>query len=241
MVNGADDETSIDIEVLPAWYETWWAKLFYIAVGTIIVVLTFKRIKRNAEKELRRVRNEKERELREQQLQFTVDEEQKEKEIIKLRNGQLEMELKHKSGQLADNALNLIRKNDILNALDADMAELYKSVRSDAVKSEITKRISDMRRNIHTHLVDDDNWDKFEENFNIVYDNFTRKLTDRYPDLKKIDLKLCVYLRMGLSSKEMASLLNTSVHSIETARYRLRKKLDLESGTNLLDFIQRFA
>lgn len=241
MVNGTDDVTSIDIEVLPAWYETWWAKLFYIAVVAIIVIMTFKRIKRNAEKELRRVRNEKERELREQQLQFTVDEEQKEKEIIKLRNGQLEMELKHKSGQLADNALNLIRKNDILNALDADMAELYKSVRSDTVKSEITKKISDMRRNIRTHMVDDDNWDKFEENFNIVYDNFTRKLTDRYPDLKKIDLKLCVYLRMGLSSKEMASLLNTSVHSIETARYRLRKKLNLESGANLLDFVQRFA
>lgn len=240
LVNGADDITSIDIEVLPAWYETWWAKLFYIAAAITVIYLVFKRIKRNAEKELRRVRYEKERQLREQQLQFTVDEEQKEKEIIKLRNGQLEMELKHKSGQLADNALNLIRKNDILNALDADMEELHKSVRSNAVKSEIAKKISDMRRNIRTHMVDDDNWDKFEENFNIVYDNFTRKLTDRYPDLKKIDLKLCVYLRMGLSSKEMASLLNTSVHSIETARYRLRKKLNLESGTNLLDFIGRF-
>lgn len=241
LVNGADDITSIDIEVLPAWYETWWAKLLYVVAALVAVYLAFMRIKRNAEKELRRVRNEKERQLREQQLQFTVDEEQKEKEIIKLRNGQLEMELKHKSGQLADNALNLIRKNDILNALDTDMEELYKSVRSNAVKSDIAKRISDMRRNIRTHMVDDDNWDKFEENFNIVYDNFTRKLTARYPDLKKIDLKLCVYLRMGLSSKEMASLLNTSVHSIETARYRLRKKLNLESGTNLLDFIQKFA
>ena len=60
---------------------------------------------------------------------------------------------------------------------------------------------------------------------------------EQFPDLKKNDLKLCVYLRMGLSSKEMASLLNTSVRSIETARYRLRKKLSIGSGDNLLEFI----
>ena len=77
----------------------------------------------------------------------------------------------------------------------------------------------------------------FEENFNLVYDNFTQKLMEQFPDLKKNDLKLCVYLRMGLSSKEMASLLNTSVRSIETARYRLRKKLNIGSGDNLLEFI----
>ena len=66
------------------------------------------------------------------------------------------------------------------------------------------------------------------------------RLVKRFPDLKINDRKLCAYLRMGLSSKEMASLLNTSVRSIETARYRLRKKLNLETGDNLTDFIQHF-
>ena len=86
---------------------------------------------------------------------------------------------------------------------------------------------------------DDDNWEKFRDNFNMVYDNFMHQLTTHFPDLKKNDLKLCAYLRMGLSSKEMASLLNTSVRSIETARYRLRKKLNLGQGENLTSFIQR--
>lgn len=180
---------------------------------------------------------EQEQQLREQQLQFKVDEEQRENEIIKLRNGQLEIELKHKSGELADNAINLVRKNDMLQAIDTEMEELYKSVRTDADTSAIKKKVSDIRRNIRTHMTDDSNWDKFEENFNLVYDNFTQKLMEQFPDLKKNDLKLCVYLRMGLSSKEMASLLNTSVRSIETARYRLRKKLSIGSGDNLLEFI----
>ena len=62
---------------------------------------------------------------------------------------------------------------------------------------------------------DDANWEKFEENFNLVYDNFMVKILEKFPDLKKNDRKLCAYLRMGLSSKEMASLMNTSVRSID--------------------------
>ena len=85
---------------------------------------------------------------------------------------------------------------------------------------------------------DDDNWDKFEENFNLVYDNFMAKLLARFPDLNKNERKLCAYLRLGLSSKEIASLLNISLRSVETFRYRLRKKLGLEQGESMTDFFQ---
>ena len=78
------------------------------------------------------------------------------------------------------------------------------------------------------------------QNFNMVYNNFMMKLDQNYPDLKLIDKKLCAYLRMGLSSKEMAQLLNTSERSIETVRYRLRKKLGIGSGENLSEFIKNF-
>ncbi len=79
---------------------------------------------------------------------------------------------------------------------------------------------SQMQRHLRWRLcLRDENWEKFEENFNLVYDNYMKKLCERFPQLKIFDRKLCAYLRMGLSSKEMASLLNTSVRSIETARY----------------------
>lgn len=241
LVDGTESESQIVIRILPAWYETWWAYLLYIILIVTGVWALLRYMKMRAEKELRKVKKEKERQMKEQQMEFHLAEEKKEKELAKLRSKQLEVELKHKSSELSDSAMNLVRKNDMLQAIDQNMEQLSESVRREETKARLVKKIGDIRKEIKMHMNDDDNWNKFEENFNLVYDNFSQKIMEAFPQLKKSDLKLCVYLRMGLSSKEMASLLNTSVRSIETARYRLRKKLDIDTGSNLTDFIQSFG
>lgn len=240
LVTGEVQETSLVIHILPAWYETWWANVLYFLLVATAVYYAYKYLRRRADRELRRARREQERQLREQQAQFQIKEEKRRKELAELRNNQLEVELKHKSSELADSIMNLVRKNDMIQEIDALMQELSDTVKHEERKAIVTKKISDIRRGIRMNMSDDDNWEKFIENFNMVYDNFMKELTARYPDLKKNDLKLCAYLRMGLSSKEMASLLNTSVRSIETARYRLRRKLNLDQGDNLTTFIQSF-
>ena len=237
-VTGQVSELSMNLRVLPAWYETPAAYFIYLLLAVFCLYYLYRYMQRRSEQKLARLKEEKERQLKEQRAQFLIQEEKKEKELVELRNEQLTVELKHKSGELADSTMNLVRKNDMLKAIDEQMAALSESVRGEDTKSSLTKKINDIRRGIKGNMADDDNWEKFQENFNLVYDNFMQKLTSRYPTLKKNDLKLCAYLKMGLSSKEMASLLNTSVRSIETARYRLRKKLELESGDNLTVFIQ---
>ena len=241
LVDGTESESQIVIRILPAWYETWWAYLLYIILAVTGMWALLRYMNLRAEKELRKVKKEKERQMKEQQMEFHLAEEKKEKELAKLRSKQLEVELKHKSSELSDSAMNLVRKNDMLQAIDQNMEQLSESVRREEAKAHLVKKIGDIRKEIKMHMNDDDNWNKFEENFNLVYDNFSQKIMEAFPQLKKSDLKLCVYLRMGLSSKEMASLLNTSVRSIETARYRLRKKLDIDTGSNLTDFIQSFG
>ena len=176
-----------------------------------------------------------------EQQRFEMEQTKKENELARLRNEQLEVELKHRQSELADSTMNLMRKNDMLQALDTQMDELSECVRREDPKNNITKKIKDIRHDIQQNINEDDNWEKFEESFNLVYDNYMKRLVARFPDLKMNDRKLCAYLRMGLSSKEMASLLNTSVRSIETARYRLRKKLGMEQGDNLTEFIQSFG
>lgn len=172
---------------------------------------------------------------------MAIERAERKAEMIEVKNEQLQTELKHKSNELAGSTMNLIHHNDILQKLDESMQDLSEAVRREDKKTVVTGKITEIRNNLQTYLNDDDGWSKFEENFNLVYDDFMKKLTDQFTTLKMSDRKLCAYLRMGLSSKEMASLLNMSVRSIETARYRLRKKLNLEAGDNLTDFIQNFG
>jgi DNA-binding CsgD family transcriptional regulator len=240
-ISGKTQETQMTITVLPAWYETYLAYLIYMII--IIAALRYFIIylKTRADRELKRVKEEQERKLKEQETKLQMEKEKRERELAEMRNQQLNTELKHKSSELADSTMNLIRKNDMLQSMDEDMQNLSESVRREDAKAKITKKIIEIRKGIQSNMTEDDNWEKFEENFNLVYDDFMTKLLIRFPDLKTNERKLCAYLRMGLSSKEMASLLNASVRSMETARYRLRKKLGLEGGDNLTNFIQELG
>ena len=222
-ISGKTQETSIVITILPAWYETALAYLIYVLLACFTLYRLTKYLKFRAEREL------------------MIERTKQKAEITQMQNEKLQTELKHKSSELASSTMSSIHQNDILQKLDEEMAALSESVRREDKKSTVTAKINDIRNNLQSNLNNDEGWEKFEENFNIVYDDFIKKLTAKYSNLKTSDRKLCAYLRMGLSSKEMAALLNMSVRSIETARYRLRKKLNLENGENLTDFIQNFS
>jgi DNA-binding CsgD family transcriptional regulator len=92
-------------------------------------------------------------------------------------------------------------------------------------------------RLIDKHLVPNQHWEHFEELFNQLHENFMQRLKDQYPQLTSRDLKLCAYLRMNLDSKEIASLMGLSVRGAEDLRYRVRKKMQLDTTTNLAEFI----
>lgn len=97
-----------------------------------------------------------------------------------------------------------------------------------------------MRENIDSNIRHDDDWKKFEKNFDIVYDEYLTRLGNTFPELTVSDKKLCAYLKMDLSSKEIAPLMNLTYRSVEMMRYRLRKKLNLSREQNLIEFLQRF-
>jgi DNA-binding CsgD family transcriptional regulator len=83
----------------------------------------------------------------------------------------------------------------------------------------------------------DDDWDNFSMYFDQVHNNFITTMKAKFPGLSSTDLKLCAYLRLNLSSKEIAQLLNISLKGVEISRYRVRKKLQLSTETNLYDFL----
>jgi AraC family transcriptional regulator, chitin signaling transcriptional activator len=90
---------------------------------------------------------------------------------------------------------------------------------------------------INNAIKNKDEWKVYETNFNELHEDFFKELLQAYPNLSNKDLKLCSYLKMNLSSKEIAPLMGISVRGVEVHRYRLRKKMGLDSKENLTNFM----
>jgi hypothetical protein len=165
-----------------------------------------------------------------------VEEQLKEQErlIIKLQNEKLENELSYKSKELASATLSLIAINDFLTALKKDIQVQM------ANKNYAKKYYDKLLRWIGENQTKKDEWDIYQNNFDRVHEHFFRKLKARYPDLTPNDLRMCALLRLNMPTKDMAKMLNLSVRGVEGARYRLRRKLCLPEGENLIDFMITF-
>ena len=166
--------------------------------------------------------------------------EKKETEIINLKNQKLHYELRHKSQDLASSTMNLIRKNEVLLEINSDLDKLEEDILSKKDAEKTIEQLRKMQLYIKKNIQYDNSWKKFQENFDLVYENYLKRLGEQYPKLTVSDKKLCAYLKMNLNSKEIAPLLNMSYRSVEMSRYRLRKKLELDRNINLTDFLQKF-
>ena len=145
--------------------------------------------------------------------------------IIKLNNDKLRSDIEAKNKELASSTMNLIKKNEFLNTIKKEL------------KNGDQKAITNVIKIIDRDLNNTDDWKMFQEAFNNADKKFLKKLKTKHSSLTPNDLRLCAYLRLNLSSKEIAPLLNISTKSVEVKRYRLRKKLDLEHDKNLTNYI----
>ncbi len=147
-------------------------------------------------------------------------------QLMALNNEKLRQEIESKNRELAISTMSLIKKNEFLNTIKS---ELNDKVKDSNLKSVI--------RIIDKNINNKDDWNLFEEAFNNADKDFLKKVKSRHATLTSNDLRLCAYLRLNLSSKEIAPLLNISPRSVEVKRYRLRKKMELEHDVNLTDYI----
>ena len=242
--NNIDSESPVArfrFRVLPPWYQTWWAYLIFAFLAFAILYYFYKRQQRKYHRLQAEKLQEQKRKHAEQQQQLELrhqfEIEKNEKEIIRLKNEKLETEVSHKNSELASSAMNLVHKMEILNKLKGDLEE-YKNIPE---KDKSNKAFQKIIKLIDSELDQSEDWEQFALHFDSVHSNYLRKLKERCPEITTAELKLAAYLRLNLSTKEIAQLLNISVRGVETSRYRLRKKLELPNETNLSDFLIRFA
>ncbi len=144
----------------------------------------------------------------------------------KLREQQMQQELEYKESQLSAMTLQMLQKNELMQELK-ERLEQDKSYASDNTINKI----------ISKGLTQDKEWSDFNVYFESINKHFYTRLKQAYPDISQNDLKICALIKLNLSIKEMAAILNISPDSVKTARYRLRKKLQLNTEDNLGEFI----
>ncbi|MFZ2282544.1 MAG: triple tyrosine motif-containing protein, partial [Lutibacter sp.] len=160
------------------------------------------------------------------QRDFALSQLESEKVIMRLKNEKLQGEIFSKTRELSVSTMNIINKNELLRTIKDELT---------LVKDETN--IKPVIKIINKNIANTSDWELFQEAFNNADSDFLKKVKSLHPSLSPNDLRLCAYLRLNLSSKEIAPLLNISVRSVEIKRYRLRKKMDLPHEDSLVAYI----
>ena len=129
--------------------------------------------------------------------------------------------------------MHLVQKGEILSKIKTELNQIIKSIDNEKTISELKKMVKALGEDEKM----DSDWDHFTQHFDKVHSDFVVVLKEVHPNITANEIKICTYLRMNLSTKEIAQLMNISVRGVEISRYRLRKKLGISTETNLFDYL----
>lgn len=223
-------------QILPPWYRTNVAYICYLILFAFLMWYVYKwddvRVKRKKQQAV----IEKDKELQEKEKEFEKENARKERQIIHLEKEKLEHDLQYKSQEMANLMINFVRKNEILTEIKSDLFKVISAAKNNSGK-DIKQLLLVVSNKIDSNIKSDDVLKRIEEQFDLVHNNFMKRLQERHPDLSLNERMMCAYIKMDLSSKEIAPLLNISVRGVETVRYRIRKKLLLEREDSLTDYL----
>ncbi|WP_026729381.1 helix-turn-helix and ligand-binding sensor domain-containing protein [Flavobacterium denitrificans] len=219
-----DKVSFFDFKVAQPWYFSFWMILLYLLIIGAVLFFYYKwnklrytqKLKLQAEelkhqREILKMELKKENELNIQEYEKHI----------------LELELQTKSSEVAGKSLSIAKQSEMIDNIQ-HILDTEKDFNK--LKSEIKKAIKINEVNKHE-------WEIFETNLNQIHNEFIINLSKKFPNLTPKDIKLCVYLKMNLSSKEIAPMMNISFRGVELHRYRLRKKLNLTQDENLSKFL----
>ena len=169
---------------------------------------------------------------RAKRLQLASDNLRLEAVNFRLERQNLEKELEVKNKELTTNVMYQIRKNELINDITQKLLTYSHSLNR-AQQELITGIIRDLEKTQDVSV-----WEEFELRFHQVHNDFYKKLNEINPELSPNERRLCAFLRLNMTTKEISSITGQSLRSIEVARTRLRKKLHLtNSDVNLTEFL----
>ncbi len=230
--NNLGNESAISeysFKILPPWYKSNWVILLYILFicGGVFYFYRLQGKKFKLQQVKFKEKQEKLLYIHELELAKTQN------KLVALRNEKLESEINFKNSELASSAMHLVQKVELVGKIKGELNHVMKVIENPLAIKDLKKVIKTISEDDHI----DNEWDKFTKHFDKVHSDFIVVLKEKHPGISNNEVKLCAYLRMNLSTKEMAQLMNISVRGVEVSRYRLRKKLGLTTETNLFNYL----
>ncbi len=224
--NGTEEVkiASYSFKVAKPWY---FSPLMVFVYVVAIFIIFFLYYKWNKIRYLQKIKL-KEEELRHRreilELEMEAENKLREQEYEKKK---LEVEIQTKASEVAGKSLSIAKHSEMIDKIQEVLSE----------ESEISQLKTKVKKVIKSSSINKNEWQSFEKNLIKSHEDFVERLTKKYPALTPKDIKLCIYLKMNLSSKEIAPLMNISYRGVELHRYRLRKKLDISTDESLSRFM----
>ena len=213
------ESITFSFTILPPWYASPWIFVGYFFLIFIIMFLIWSVV-------LRRYRN---RHL----LKIRMREEQR----LRRQNMNLRKEIEEKNEELFSQTSFIIQKNELIMKVKKEIDDFYNSYSGKKILTPLYIKIESL---LNRNMDIEEDWKMFLIQFEQKHTGFFKHLKKSFPDLTSNDLKLCACLKLNLSSKDIASLLNISLRGVENSRYRLRKKLGISPEQNLNEFFLYF-
>lgn len=235
--DGTASSDHIAFKVLPPWYRSIPAYTCYIVLALLALWYLYRwddiRVKRKEKLAV----VEKDKELHEMEKEYEEEKARQERQIMQLEKEKLEYDLKHKSQEMANLMINFVRKNEMLTEIKSEIAKVSAMLKGEGAR-ESKQQLLLINSKIDANIQSDEVLKRIEDQFDLIHNNFMKRLHAKHPDLSNNERMMCAYLKMNLSTKEIAPLLNISVRGVETIRYRLRKKFGLEKREeSLMDYL----
>ena len=208
-----------DFIIEKPWYLRPLAIVLYVLSFLLLLLLSQYLNRRYYKKQKQKLIDNKERELEVEQLES-------QRQLMQVKNENLQLDIQNKNRELGMATMNLVKRNELLNSIKEELS-----------KGKTIEESKNVIKLINSSLNNTSDWKLFEEAFNNVDKDFMKKIKALHPSITPNDLRLCAYLRLNLSSKEIAPLLNISHKSVEVKRYRLRKKMGLDHDQSLSNYI----
>ena len=215
-----DTERHLNIKISPPVWATNWFKVLSFLILLLMVYIAF-RIYIGIQTE------ESSRKLLEA-----------EQEILKLKNQNLEQTVRNKNAELSAALLQTAHKNNTFSDLKEEIRSIFVT---DLERDEKRLKLSRLLRKIDTEIKSEDYWMQFQFNFDQVYQDFSSRLSSQHPTLTVNDLRLSSLIKVKLTNREIASILNISIRGVEKAKYRLKKKLELDAEQQLTEYIYNLS